>query len=49
MDGQRALEADDPAELLGVVNATLSPSKRFYYYRDAMEYAAMAQNTVALL
>lgn len=49
LDGQRALEADDPAELLGVVNATLAPSKRFYYYRDAMEYAATAQNTVALL
>src|SRR5690625_5228719 len=49
LDGQRALEADDPAELLGVVNATLAPTKRFYYYRDAMEYAATAQNTVALL
>lgn len=49
LDGQRALEADDPAELLGVVNATLAPTKRFYYYRDAMEYAATAQNTVAVL
>lgn len=46
---QGAARADDPSELLEIVNRVLSPRRRFYEYRQANDYAADAYDTVELL
>lgn len=49
LDVQRASSSEDPAELLAVVNQSMTPHRRFYDYRQANEYAADCYDTVELL
>lgn len=49
LDAQRAAASDDPAELLAVVNRDLTPSRRFYDYWQANNYAHDAAGVVDLL
>lgn len=46
---QGAARADDPAEVMEIVNRVLTPHRRFYEYRQANDYAADAYDTVELL
>lgn len=49
IETRRAAASDDPADLLAIVNRDLTPSRRFYDYRQANRYAADAYDTVELL
>lgn len=46
---RRALASDEPGDLLAIVNRDLTPSRRFYDYWQANNYAAEAYDTVSLL
>ena len=46
---QRASMSGDPADLLVIVNQTLTPHRRFYDYYQANAYAAQGEDTVRLL
>lgn len=49
IDTQRIAAGGDTAELLAVVNRVLAPTRRFYDYREANEYAHDGYDTVELL
>lgn len=49
LDGQRVADDPDPIELLALVNRGLAPTRRFYDYRQANDYAHDAYDTVELL
>jgi len=49
LDTQRVADDPDPAELVALVNRDLTPTRRFYEYRQANDYARDAYDTVELL
>lgn len=49
LDAQRLAANPDPDDLLALVNSALMPTRRFYEYRQANEYAQDAYDTVELL
>lgn len=49
LDRRRMAAHPDPVALLAIVNRTLAPTRRFYYYAEANDYAHDAYDTVALL
>lgn len=49
LDGIRVTESDDVTDVLALVNRELKPTRRFYDYEDAMDYAVDCAPTVQLL
>lgn len=49
LDGVRAASSQDPGDLLAIVDRALKPTRRFYDYWQANDYAAECAGTVQLL